>query len=161
MILLFSVGIMLFCIQFNVHAQEMPPRPIAAYFVQNLGFGAFSISLTGGTVTVTPFGSRMATGGVILVNMGYPYFPAVFGLEGNAGTILHPLNGPDAILSGSNGGSITLHLGDSNPGDPVILSVAPPGQTQVSVGGTLIVGSILANPAGFYSGSFSIMFIQE
>jgi hypothetical protein len=142
-------------------AQEMPPRPVGLGIIQNLAFGAFSLGGTGGAVTITPYGSRIGTGGVILIGLGYAYFPAIFTLEGNPGTIMHPLNGPDAILYGSNGGTLTMHLGDSFPGDPIILNVAPPGQMQIFVGGTLLVGSAASNPPGYYTGSFSIMFIQE
>jgi hypothetical protein len=142
-------------------AQEMPPRPIGVSIIQNLSFGAFSLGLTGGTVTVSPFGSRSATGDIILVNMGYLYFPAIFTIEGNPGSIVHFLPGPDAILTGSNGGSLTVQIVDSYPGDPIIINVAPPGVMQIRVGGTLMVGSPLANPAGSYIGSFMVMFIQE
>ena len=157
----FLIWVMLFLIYFSSRAQEMPPRPVSASFIQNMSFGGFINGLTGGTVTVTPGGVRFATGSVILVSQGYVYFPAIFGLQGNAGTIMHPLNGPDEILTGSNGGSLTLHLGDSYPGDPIIINVAPPGIMQVNLGGTLIVGSPANNPPGMYSGSFSIMFVQE
>jgi len=150
-----------FCGHFRAAAQEMPPRPVSASFIQNLAFGAFAPSGSGGTVTVSPQGIRFAVGNIVLVGLGYLYYPAIFGLEGNPGTILHPLNGPDAILPGSNGGSITLQLGTTNPGDPIILNVAPPNQMQVTLGGSLLVGDILSNPPGYYSGSFSIMFIQE
>ena len=148
-------------IYFQSHAQEMPPRPIGVYIVQNLSFGGFYQGLTGGTVTIYPSGSRSATGDIILVNMGYLYFPAIFELEGNPGSIVHILTGADALLTGSNGGSLTLHIGDSYPGDPIIINVAPPVRMQIRVGGILIVGNPLANPAGNYSGSFMVMFIQE
>jgi len=161
MVLLFTAGIILLFSHLCANAQEMPPRPLSLYFVQNLAFGAFSVSGSGGTVTVTSYGVRFATGGVILVNQGYLYFPATFGIEGNPGTIIHPVLGPDATLTGSNGGSLTLHLTDSYPGDPIIINVAPPGHMQVFVGGTLYVGMLGSNPPGAYSGSFSVMFVQE
>ncbi|MFZ4522398.1 MAG: DUF4402 domain-containing protein [Bacteroidales bacterium] len=139
----------------------MPPRPISVFFNQNLSFGAFSPGVSGGGVTVTSNGVRFSTGTVILVNQGYLYFPAIFLVEGNPGTIMHVLNGPDGILTGSNGGTMTLHLGESTPGDPIIINAAPPGNMQVRIGGTLVVGNAMANPAGYYNGSFSLMFIQE
>ncbi|MEI6682761.1 MAG: DUF4402 domain-containing protein [Bacteroidota bacterium] len=155
------VVVLLLMIQFEGVAQEMPPRPTAAFFLQNMAFGAFALTLSGGTVTVSTQGARFATGGVILVNQGELYFPAIFGLQGNPGTIVHVLFGPDAVLTGSNGGSMTLHLEDSYPRDPIIINVAPPGNMQIMVGGTLNIGNLPANPPGHYSGSFSIMFIQE
>jgi hypothetical protein len=161
-LLLFSLTILIvFLSTFRTSAQEMPPRPIAVYALQTLNFGAFSTGLTGGTVIITPSGSRSASGDIILVSLGYLYFPAIFELEGNPGTITHFLAGPDVILTCSNGGSLTLVIGDSDAGDPIIINTAPPGRMQIRVGGTLFVGSPLANPAGSYTGSFMVTFIQE
>ncbi len=142
-------------------SQEMPPRPVSVSLNQNLSFGAFYPGVSGGTVTITSTGVRFAIGSVILVEMGYLYFPAVFLLEGNPGTIVHLLNGPDATLTGSNGGSMTLHLGESTPGDPIIINAAPPDNMQIKLGGVLEVGNQLSNPPGYYNGVFSLMFIQE
>jgi hypothetical protein len=142
-------------------AQEMPPKPVSLYFNQNLSFGAFSPGISGGTVTVNSIGARFATGSVILVSQGYLYFPAIFELEGNPGTIVHMLGGPDATLVGSNGGSLSLHLGDITPADPIIINVAPPGRLQIRIGGTLTVGGQMANPPGYYNGYFQVMVIQE
>ncbi len=142
-------------------AQEMPPKPVSLYFNQNLSFGAFSPGSSGGTVTVNSNGVRFATGTVILVSQGYLFFPAIFELEGNPGTITHFLAGPDATLTGSGGGTMTLHLGDVTPADPIIINVAPPGRIQIRIGGTLTVGGQAANPPGFYNGYFTIMIIQE
>jgi hypothetical protein len=139
----------------------MPPRPLGLSLKQNLSFGGFSTGLTGGIVVIYTSGSRSATGDIILVNLGYLFFPAIFELEGNPGSIVHYLAGPDATLTGSNGGSLTLHVGESDPGDPIIINVAPPGQIQIRVGGTLVVGIPLDNPPGSYSGSFMVTFIQE
>lgn len=156
-----AITLVLLLGNFRGLAQEMPPRPIGASLVQNLNFGGFYQGLTGGTVTLYPTGIRYATGDIILVDMGYLYYPAIFELMGNPGSIVHFLAGPDAILSGSNGGTLTLVIGESLPDDPIIINVAPPGTMQVRVGGTLIVGNPLASPAGSYSGTFMIMFIQE
>jgi hypothetical protein len=103
----------------------------------------------------------MVTGDIILLNLGYLYFPALFELEGLPGTIVHYLAGPDATLTGSNGGYLTLQVGESYPGDPIIINVAPPGKMQIYIGGTIIVGNTLANPPGQYSGFFDVMFLQE
>ncbi len=145
----------------RVTAQEMPPRPIEVDFAQNLAFGALYQGTSGGTVTVTTSGLRSATGTIILIGQGYLYNPAIFYVIGNPGTIVHILNGADAILDGDHGGTLTVQLGNTLPGTPLILQVNPPLATQIYLGGTLIVGNPLANPAGSYSGWFSLMFIQE
>jgi hypothetical protein len=143
--------------------QELPPRPISVYVnpAQGLNFGAFYHGNTGGNVFIYANGSRSVTGDVIQANMGALYSPALFEIEANPGTLISILNGPDVILSGSNGGTMTLHIGNASPGTPLITTALPPDRTLVSIGGTLTVGNSLANPPGNYSGTFSVTFIQE
>jgi hypothetical protein len=145
------------------HAQPPPPRPLTIYVnpAQGLIFGAFFQGVTGGSVIIYPDGSRSVTGDIIQANLGYPFSPAIFEVDANPGTAISILNGPDAILTGSNGGSITLHIGNASTGPLFITSAIPPDRTLVRIGGTLTIGNRLANPAGSYSGSFSVTFIQE
>jgi hypothetical protein len=143
------------------YAQEMPPRPISVEIGQNLCFGALYGGTSGGMVTVSPYGVRSATGTIVLINQGYIYNPAIFYLIGNPGTVIHIMNGPDAVLTGNHGGTLTVHLGEISPGSPIILQAPYPERTKVILGGTLNVGNPMANPAGDYSGFFSLMFIQE
>lgn len=140
-----------------------PPRPIAIYInpAQGLIFGAFFQGIAGGTVIVYPDGSRSVTGDIVQANLGMPYSPAIFEVEAQQGTLISILNGPDVTLHGSNGGALILHIGSSSTGSPFITTVAPPGRTQVRIGGTLTVGSPLANPPGSYNGTFAVTFIQE
>ncbi|MCX6279173.1 MAG: DUF4402 domain-containing protein [Bacteroidetes bacterium] len=144
-----------------LYAQEMPPRPVSISLERNLSFGAFSQSMGGGSVIVYSSGSRTSTGNILLVNLGYMYYPALFKLEGNPGTVVHFMAGPDAILYGNHGGTMTMKLGESEPLSPFILSSSPNGAILVFIGGTLVVGNPLANPPGNYSGSFIVMFLQE
>jgi uncharacterized protein DUF4402 len=144
-------------------AQPPPPRPIAVYAnpAQGMIFGAFFQGPSGGTVILYPDGSRTSTGSLILANLGYPYSPALFEIDANVGTVVSIMNGPDATLTGSNGGSISVHLGAASTGSSFTTTIASPGRTQVWIGGTLSVGNPLANPSGSYSGSFSVTFIQQ
>jgi Domain of unknown function (DUF4402) len=144
-------------------AQPPPPRPIAVYAnpAQGMIFGAFFQGASGGTVILNPDGSRSSTGSLILANLGYPYSPALFTIDANTGTVISIMNGPNVTLTGSNGGSIGLHLGASSTGSPFTTTIVSPSQTQVWIGGTLTVGSPLANPSGSYSGTFSVTFIQQ
>lgn len=146
----------------QISGQEKPPRPIlVAVTTQGLSFGAFTQGATGGTVTVSAIGVRNSTGDVILLGMGYTYTPALYDVTGNPGTLVSILNGLDVSLPGSNGGSMTLHIEGSNPVSPFVITTVPPAVTQVTVGGTLTVGSPVANPPGIYGGTFNITFIQE
>ncbi|MBO9730340.1 MAG: DUF4402 domain-containing protein [Chitinophaga sp.] len=144
-------------------AQEPPPRPIAVYVnpAQGLIFGAFFQGMSGGTVIIYPDGSRSVTGSVVQANLGYPFSPAIFEVEANRGTLISILNGPDVILTGSNGGTISLHIGSASTGSSFICTATPPARNLVKIGGTLTVGSPLSNPSGNYSGIFTVTFIQE
>ena len=158
-----AATILLLFIQVVAYGQEDPPRPISVYVYpqQGLQFGALTQGASGGTVVISPTGSRSATGDVTLLNLGVPYSAALFGIEANPGTLITILNGPDATLTGSNGGTMTVHLGGSDPASPFVCTVSRPGRNMVQIGGTLNVGSPLASPPGSYSGTFTITFFQE
>jgi len=147
----------------SVNAQPPPPRPISIYVnpAQGLIFGAFFQGVSGGTVVVYPDGSRAVTGSLVQANLGYPYSPAIFEVDANQGTVVSIMNGPDVTLTGSNGGTLGLHIGAASTGAVFITTAAPPSRTQVRIGGTLTVGNALANPSGNYSGTFSVTFIQQ
>jgi hypothetical protein len=146
----------------SVSCQEKPPRPILVVVTaQGLSFGAFSQGAVGGSLTVSASGVRSSSGDVILLGMGYTYTPALFEVTGNRGTVVQILNGSDIILTGSNGGTMTLHLEGSDPVSPFIINTVPPAFTMVTIGGTLFVGNPVANPPGNYGGTFTITFIQE
>jgi Domain of unknown function (DUF4402) len=159
----FVFSLIVLCVCGNVRAQQPPPRPISVSFNPSLGlrFGGVFLGTTGGTVTVAPDGSRTSTGGVVLAGLGFLYGAANFEIVANPGTLVSILNGPDATLTGSAGGSMTMHIGTSSPPSPFITSATPPGYTSVNIGGTLTVGTATSNPAGSYSGSFLVTFIQE
>lgn len=144
-------------------AQEAPPRPITIYInpAQGLNFGTFTQGVSGGSVIIYPSGVRSVTGDVLQLSSGIPFSPAIFEVEANPGTVVSILNGPDVQLVGSNGGTMTLQIGLSGTGSPFITNIAPPGRTEVRIGGVLLVGNPLTNPGGNYSGTFMITFIQE
>lgn len=155
MVLLFSFN--------KSYSQTLPPVPFTIHTnpAQGLYFGAFFTGNLGGTVIIYPDGTRAVTGDVIQASLGYSFAAAIFEVEAEIGTRVGIVNGPDVILTGSNGGSMNLHLGSSLPASPFVSTVAPPSRNQISVGGTLTVGNILSNPVGSYTGTFSITFVQE
>ncbi|MEP6746706.1 MAG: DUF4402 domain-containing protein [Bacteroidota bacterium] len=159
----FYVSMLLLGCSFSVNAQPPPPRPISVTNnpAQGLFFGAFYQGASGGTVTVLSNGTRSSTGSLALASLGYTYAAAIFQVDANKGTAISIMNGPDVTLTGSNGGSITLHIGAASTGSSFVTSVIPPTKTQVMIGGTLTVGTPLANPSGNYSGTFSVTFIQQ
>ena len=160
----FVSGTILMVASFHiVYGQELPPRPITVTvnLSQNLSFGAFYQGSSGGSVIISPTGSRSSTGDVVLLNMGYSFSTGLYNVVANPGTLVSILSSPDATLTGSNGGTMTLKTGNSNPASPFIITTTPPASTLLSVGGTLIVGNPASNPPGIYSGTFSITLVQE
>ena len=160
--MVFCTGLLL-VFSFAAKAQPPPPRPISIYVnpAQGLLFGAFFQGSSGGTVIVDYTGSRSVTGTLVQANLGIPFSPAIFEVDANPGTLVSIMNGPDITLNGSNGGTISLHIGAASTGPVFVTSVVPPTRTQVLIGGTLTVGNPIANPSGNYSGTFSVTFIQQ
>lgn len=146
-----------------VHGQEQPPRPITVTvnLSQNLNFGAFYHGNTGGTVIIYNDGSRSSTGDIVLLTMGYTFSTGLYDVVANPGTLISILNGSNAILTGNNGGSMILQLGESDPGSPFIITTTPPASTQIRIGGILNVGNPITNPPGNYGGTFDVTFVQE
>jgi|WetSurMetagenome_2_1015567.scaffolds.fasta_scaffold21009_2 hypothetical protein len=162
-LLIILISVVMLFISFKVRAQELPPRPmnVTVSTSQILNFGAFYIGSSGGTVIIDPGGSRSSTGDIVLLDMGIPFSSALYEVDGNVGTIVSISKGSNAILTGSNGGTLTLQIGDILPSDSFVISVSLPALTQVTIGGILIVGSQLSTPAGSYSGTFDVIFNQE
>lgn len=136
------------------------PAAIVVYTMQELSFGAFAVTSAGGTVSLSPSGTRLATGGVVLVNFLQPS-NAIFEVEAPPNVIVSFNSGGDATLTGSNGGSITLRVtaSDTDPASPYTNQNPPPFRQQLKVGGTLIIPP--STPAGNFTGNFYITFSQQ
>lgn len=161
---LLSLVVGLLVIHGTISAQEKPPKPITVTVstLQHLSFGTFIQTGSSGTVTLNYSGVITPGGSVIIPSLGFnPHAiptPALFEVTANAGTLITIQNGPPATLTGSNGGTLTLTIGPSSTGSPFITQNPI---TYVYVGGTLTVGSMAANPAGNYTGTFTVTFIQQ
>jgi len=154
--------VLLFSVPMHLKAQEPPPRPITiAATAQGLSFGAFYHGAAGGTITIDPAGSRSSTGDVVLLGLGYPFSTALFQVHADPGTVISILNGPDAILTGIPSGTMTLHIGASNPSSPFVSNVVFSIAISLYIGGTLTIGNSAANPPGSYTGTFDITLVRE
>lgn len=152
--LIFWIGIILPVAP--VQSQQMPPRPVSISKWQDLNFGTFCCGTTGSTVTVTSDGLRSYSGDIVLIASSL-LSAAKFDVDAVATTMIHVLNGPDVEMLGPNGGKMILTLGDSDPLSPFSASFTT---STISIGGTLTVVSETL-PAGNYSCTFDITFIQE
>ncbi len=153
----FVIGIALCFASENLNAQEKPPKPITVKVrnYQPLAFGTFIQNGNYGTVTIAPQGARSATGSIFLINSTTS--PALFDIESIPGTIITIRNGVNATLTGGTG-TLTLEIGGSYPQSPFITTGE---HTSVTIGGTLIVNALSANPEGPYSGQFEVTFDQQ
>ena len=129
--------------------------------IQNMQFGYFSQGTSGGSIVISADGLRSVTGSIIPLNFGNNYFQAIFEIEAPLGSIISLLSGQSAVLSGSNGGSMSLQIDNSNPASPFYTTIAPPDKTQINVGGTLTVGNTSLSPPGNYTGNFYVLFLVE
>lgn len=153
----FLIGILL--LPFVVFGQEKPPKPITVTVsvVQHLDFGTVIQAGSYGTVYISKSGSRSVSGNVY--EKSSLYTPALFTVTALPGTLITIAS---ITSSGLKNGLNTLPLAididnDTSTGSQFICS----GETYVNVGGTLTVNSLSSNPAGSYSGSFTITFIQQ
>lgn len=145
----------------TLSAQPDPPRPITVTTTQDIAFGAFYHGSSGGDISITTTGSRSANGDIILLGLGYVYSAAWFDIVANEGTLINLVPITDITLTGSNGGTMTLHFGVPDPEPPFVTTAIPPATTQMKIGGTLSVLDPGSNPPGNYSGTFDLIFIQE
>ena len=152
------LGITIFYMPAN--GQEKPPKPIAVTVstLQHLNFGTIiPDGPSGGTVTVQSNGIRTSSGAIILPFVGTFCSPALFELTALRGTLITILT-PPTILSGNNGGSLNLTLGTPSTGSQFVVRSTT---TEIFIGGTLTIQSLIANPSGFYSGAFTVTFNQN
>ncbi len=160
--------IVAFCVTTNMgYCQISQPvklndeKPITVVNYQDIQFGTFSQGPGGGTITITPQGERQVTGSVVPLNFNSTFFPLIFEVEAPEGSVISIADTGPILLHGSNGGTMTLMIGDAFPGKTFVSNSSPPGRTQVRLGATLTVGSPATSPPGKYSGNINITFILE
>jgi len=147
----------------GINAQPNPPRPIILTADNSfpLAFGALTPGIGGGTVTISPAGTRTSTGDVVLLNLGYSYSSAVFYIRANPGTLISLMITSPVTLVRGGGGTLTLNVGGTLPVSPFVTTVPWQQRTTLLVGGTLTIGPVGMNPPGQYTGTFSVTCIQE
>lgn len=126
--------------------------------IQDLDFGNFTPIGTGGTITITSSGTRSASANIVL----YPNpiaTQAIFRV--NAGSKFRTVTSitkPSSVTLTRVGGGGTMRLVLGTPSPNPQFTISKNQSKNVSIGGTLTVGSIITNPSGDYSGSFLLTF---
>jgi len=160
LLLPFCLLVCMIVLYFPANAQEQPPKPVTVNITavvarQQLNFGSIIPTDAGGTVTIDPDpGSSPHPSGVLC--LGSSSSPALFQVHAIPGTMIIIDFIPPLELS-LNGHPLTIKDMKSSTGSPFITTTDP---TDVYIGGTLTVGSIIANPAGTYFGSIVVKFTQ-
>jgi hypothetical protein len=161
--LLFVAIVLFFCDKFSFAQPDLPQRSLTVTSTQALHFGTFCLtSGAGGTILVGYDGSRSSTGDIVLLSMAPAAQPAIFEIKLCQGRNVTITFDATSILTGSNGGSLTLDIGPTEKGgNSASFSTNSDCNyiTPLRVGGTLHVPGT-AIP-GTYTGSFEITFNQE
>lgn len=145
---------------------SLPDKTGTLSLTQTLHFGDFTLKTpsSSGSVMVDYNGTRTASGDVILLNMGNTAQQAIFEFKLCPGRTVTINYSGTTTLTGSNGGSILLHIGPTNIGTSGSTFTSNKGCDDthlIYVGGTIDVNAISSNPAGLYTGTFSVTFNQE
>ncbi len=164
---IYIVFILLFAVAYKGYSQPgLPQRSATVNVTQMLNFGALTIEAgsSGGTATVDYNGDRTKSGSVILLSMGPTAQQAIYEFKlcpGRMVTLTYPST---VTITGNNGGSLLLHLGNTSLGPSGTVFYSNQGCDDIqhiSQGGTIDVGSMSSNPAGTYTGSFAVTFVQQ
>ncbi len=147
-------------------APGLPQRSATVMATQAMHFGDITVvqGSSGGTVTVDHNGMRSATGNVLLLNMGNIPRQAIFEFKLCPGRIVSFNFPPFINLTGQNGGTIKLELGQTNYGTNGSTFISNKGCDDIHLihlGGTIEVNDISTHPGGLYTGTFNITFIQQ
>jgi hypothetical protein len=123
-----------------------------------LNFGRFSPGVAGGEVIISPDGVKSAQGSVMLSGGGSS--PGQFTITGapNATFSIQLPEGPVQLMHQNSNQTMTVNEWTSYPPAGNSSGTLNEGFEIVSVGASLVVGSIENNPVGIYTGSFSLTF---
>jgi len=158
--LFFGISVLSAQAQQNVAAKAYAEviSALTATETSQLNFGRFSPEIQGGQVTVAPDGLRTANGSVILSG-GTPQSGVFYITGAPEATFSVQLPAAPAILTHQSSNKtmvVTNWISTPMPGNAT--GVLVNGQQFVHLGATLLVGSILDNPVGLYSGSYTVTF---
>jgi hypothetical protein len=140
----------------QVFAEVIPA--LTANEVSQLNFGRFSPETQGGSVLVSPEGTRTSSGTVAL--SGGTHTSAKFYITGEGGatfSIMLP-SVPAVLTNQSSSKSMVVSNWISIPPQGSGTGLLSGGSQEVKVGATLIVGSMDQNPVGVYTGTYAITF---
>jgi hypothetical protein len=131
---------------------------LTATETSQMNFGRFSPEVNGGQIVLSPAGVRTTQGSVIL--SGGAAQPGIFTITGapDATYSIQLPEGPAYLVHQGSNKTMVVSEWVSDPPAGNGTGTLSGGQEIVSIGGTLVVGSIEDNPVGMYTGTFSLTF---
>ena len=157
LLLLFSVKVWS---QASVSAQAYAEviAALTATETSQMNFGKFSPEVQGGQIVLAPSGERNAMGSVILG--GGNAQPGIFTITGEpeATFSIQLPQGPAYLTHQGSNNTMQVSNWQSNPPSRTGSGTLAEGYQNVSIGATLMVGSMQDNPVGLYTGTFSLTF---
>ena len=161
------VFIMMALVNFTIFGQttltataytEIVPLTTASE-VKQMSFGQFTPLSGGGNIIITPQGTRMSNGSIVLTESAVSQgIFSISGTQNNTLSVILP-NNPVYIYHQNGVNYLYLdswkvnmsHGGNSTAGQDF----------TVNIGCTLHIGSIESNPIGFYSGTYPVTFSYD
>ena len=131
---------------------------LTATETSQMNFGRFSPEIEGGQIVLSPSGERNSMGSVILG--GGNAQPGIFTITGEpeASFSIQLPTGPAYLTHQGSSNAMQVTDWQSDPPSGTGSGTLAEGYQNVSIGATLIVGSMQENPVGMYTGTFSLTF---
>lgn len=135
--------------------------PVTAVETELLNFGKVIPDVGGGNIKITANGERSSTGNVTLLDDTYSAGRfVVSGMPSSLVSIVLPQLPQKMILAnGDSEIAVRDFVSDVPTGGQVVRQ--NDGKAEVSIGATLYIGAGLSNPAGYYSGTYEVVFMYN
>lgn len=135
--------------------------PVTAVETELLNFGKILPEASGGTVLITPNGERTASGGIVLMDETYSAGRfTIAGVPNSLVSILLPQTAQKLNLANGNSEvSVDGFTSNVPVGGQVIRN--SDGKAEIGIGATLYIGNGLNNPAGYYTGTYEVVFMYN
>ncbi len=127
--------------------------------LRQLSFGQFTPIGGGGNIIITPQGTRMSNGSIILTESYISQ--AIFSISGTQTNTLSVILPTNPIYIYHQNGVNFMYLDSWTIDMPQGGNSTANKDFIVNIGASLRVGPIEANPIGFYSGSYPIIFFYN
>lgn len=131
--------------------------PVSAVETDLLNFGRLVVENGGGTITLSPYGTRTYTGQVMLVDDNFSSGKFVLaGLPESLVSIILPVM-PQTLRQTTGNRTITVSQFTSNIPSGGHIARQSDGKAEINVGATLYVGGVM-DGTGIFAGSYEVVF---